>query len=82
MAGVPIKVDGLDLAIEKLNIQNGDVVVVSGGSDMAYESLEALRQVIGNKVVVVYLPQGMVIEALDEEAMGHCGWVRKQRING
>lgn len=76
MAGAQIKVDGLDMAIEKLNIQNGDVVVVKGGADMAFELLEVLRNMLPGKVQVVYLPEGMVIEALDEEAMGHCGWFR------
>ena len=65
--------------IEKLNIKEGDFVVVKGlSAENAYRFAIDLEGKIPPKSTVCFLQDGETIETMDEEEMAKSGWVRKK----
>lgn len=69
--------------VDKLEIQDGDVLVLRGVKVGEEENVQALRDELFLRgyrdVLVVALADGATLERLDEEAMAAHGWVREKR---
>ena len=70
---------GANLEIEKLNIKEGDFVVVKNLSrEDAYRFGLDLECKIPPKATICFLQDGQTIETMDEKEMEKSGWVRKK----
>jgi len=69
--------------VEKLEIQDGDVLVLRGVKVGEEENVQALRDELFLRgyrdVLVIALADGATLERLDEAAMAEHGWVRAKR---
>ena len=59
--------------IQPINIQPGDVVLIRGHLDQD-AALEMARQA---KCLVLFLPDGVELETMNEHAMNRAGWYRQ-----
>ena len=67
-------------ACEKLNIKEGDFVIVKGlSAENAYKFAIDLEGKIPPKTIICFLQDGETIENLDEKEMAKNGWVRKTK---
>ena len=73
----------LDLQLEKLNVQSGDVLVLRCDEDSASDTYEmslrlqaAFNRQGVDRVLLCVLTPGASLEHLDEEAMNSHGWIR------
>jgi hypothetical protein len=81
---------GIRKQVKKLNVQDGDIVVVSmprkameqGESALAGVA-EALKVAGVKKTTLLCIERGVKLEALDEADMAAAGWVRKtEEVDG
>ena len=68
------------MKIEKLNIKEGDFVVVRGlSAEDVYRFALDLEGKLPKKSTVCFLQDGQTIETMDEKEMAKSGWARKTK---
>lgn len=53
-----------------------DTILIATGDGWTEETFAALREVVRTETLVIHLPPGVTLEALDQEQMRAAGWVR------
>lgn len=69
------------IGLDKLDLKEGDVVVITCEPEHWDQAVGTLRQLMGDAHVYICLKPGQTVEAFDEGAMRTAGWV-KARLRG
>jgi hypothetical protein len=77
-----VKIEGLEVALKRLRLQDGDVLVARTTQDDTweiYDGVAALHKALqdaGVHVFTICLAAGITLGSLDQEQMAKAGWVR------
>lgn len=77
-----VKIEGLEIALKRLRLQDGDVLLArTTDSDTweIYDAVAALHKALldsGVQVFAICLAAGTSLGSLDQEEMAKAGWVR------
>jgi hypothetical protein len=68
--------------LEKLSLEDNDVLIFTGDFMRQHEFLSRLRALLNghwNNIVVVCIAEGMSVMNLDQNEMKRAGWIRRSR---
>jgi len=78
-----VNIEGLEIALKRLRLQDGDVLVARTTQDDTweiYDGVAALQKALlfkgGVEVFAICLAAGTSLGSLDQEQMAKAGWVR------
>ena len=72
-----IKIDGLEAALEKLSPTDKDFLIIKTKNALTDETLQGICAMLpSDKILLLNLPEGSTVEALDESEMNSHGWYK------
>lgn len=67
--------------IEKLTLKDGDILAIKDGTPEQIRQLQdSMESTTLKNILIISVPKDQTIEALDEEQMEQCGWVRIETL--